>query len=125
MTTKTLTLDVGGMTCAACVGRVERGLKKVDGVQDAAVNLATERASVTYDPALTTPAQLVKTVQDTGYEAGTAELSFPVEGMTCAACVGRVERGLQKAEGVLSASVNLATERASVTYLPAATSPPH
>ncbi|WP_052195287.1 heavy metal translocating P-type ATPase [Deinococcus radiopugnans] len=123
MTTKTLTLDVGGMTCAACVGRVERGLKKVDGVQDAAVNLATERASVTYDPALTTPAQLVKTVQDTGYEAGTAELSFPVEGMTCAACVGRVERGLQKAEGVLSASVNLATERASVTYLPAATSP--
>ncbi|GGL80985.1 ATPase [Deinococcus aerolatus] len=123
MTTKTLTLDVGGMTCAACVGRVERGLKKVDGVQDAAVNLATERASVTYDPARTTVAQLVDTVKDTGYEARTTELSFPVEGMTCAACVGRVERGLQKAEGVLSASVNLATERANVTYLPAATSP--
>ena len=111
------------MTCAACVGRVERGLKKVDGVQDAAVNLATERASVTYDPARTTVAQLVDTVKDTGYEARTTELSFPVEGMTCAACVGRVERGLQKAEGVLSASVNLATERANVTYLPAATSP--
>ncbi|CAM4437537.1 heavy metal translocating P-type ATPase [Deinococcus marmoris] len=120
---KTLSLDVGGMTCAACVGRVERGLKKVDGVQDAAVNLATERASVTYDPALTNAAQLAQTVKDTGYETRTAELSFPVEGMTCAACVGRVERGLQKAEGVLSASVNLATERANVTYLPAATSP--
>ncbi|MDV6375905.1 heavy metal translocating P-type ATPase [Deinococcus sp. ZS9-10] len=120
---KTLTLDVDGMTCAACVGRVERGLKKVDGVQDAAVNLATERASVTYDPALTNAAQLVETIKDTGYETRTAELSFPVEGMTCAACVGRVERGLQKAEGVLSASVNLATERATVTYLPAATSP--
>ncbi|WP_075836870.1 heavy metal translocating P-type ATPase [Deinococcus marmoris] len=120
---KTLTLDVGGMTCAACVGRVERGLKKVNGVQDVAVNLATERASVTYDPALTNAAQLVETVKDTGYETRTAELSFPVEGMTCAACVGRVERGLQKAEGVLSASVNLATERANVTYLPASTSP--
>ncbi|QFP78347.1 cadmium-translocating P-type ATPase [Deinococcus sp. AJ005] len=120
---KTLNLDVGGMTCAACVGRVERGLKKVDGVQDAAVNLATERASVTYDPALTNAAQLVEVVKDTGYETRTAELSFPVEGMTCAACVGRVERGLQKAEGVLSASVNLATERANVTYLPTTTSP--
>ncbi len=123
MTTKTLTLDVGGMTCAACVGRVERGLKRVEGVQEAAVNLATERASVTYDPALTDAAALVKTVQDAGYEARTAEVSFAVEGMTCAACVGRVERGLKKTQGVLGASVNLATERASVTYLPAATSP--
>jgi Cu+-exporting ATPase len=123
MTTKTLTLEVGGMTCAACVGRVERGLKKVDGVQDAAVNLATERASVTYDPARTTAAQLVDIVKDTGYEARTDELSFPIEGMTCAACVGRVERGLQRVDGVLSASVNLATERASVTFLPAVTSP--
>ena len=119
---KTLDLDISGMTCAACVGRVERGLKKVAGVQDAAVNLATERASVTFDPALTTPAALVQQVHDTGYEAVTAQTTFPVAGMTCAACVGRVERALNKVGGVLSASVNLATERASVTYLPAATS---
>ena len=123
MTTKTLDIDVGGMTCAACVGRVERGLKKVSGVQDASVNLATERATVTFDPAVTNPAALVRQVADTGYEARTAELSFPVQGMTCAACVGRVERALNRVDGVLGASVNLATERASVQYLPAATSP--
>ncbi|WP_104989730.1 heavy metal translocating P-type ATPase [Deinococcus sp. NW-56] len=123
MNTKTLDLDIGGMTCAACVGRVERGLKKVDGVEEAVVNLATERATVTFDPARTNPAALIQKVQDTGYEARTAELSFPVEGMTCAACVGRVERALGRAEGVLNASVNLATERATVTYLPAATTP--
>ncbi|WP_135228876.1 heavy metal translocating P-type ATPase [Deinococcus fonticola] len=123
MTTKTLDIDVGGMTCAACVGRVERGLKKVEGVQEANVNLATERATVTFDPALTSPAALIQKVVDTGYEARTAELSFPVGGMTCAACVGRVERALNKVDGVLGASVNLATERASVQYLPAATSP--
>ncbi|MPY67561.1 copper-translocating P-type ATPase [Deinococcus sp. SDU3-2] len=123
MDTKTLDLDIGGMTCAACVGRVERGLKKVDGVENAVVNLATERATVTFDPARTTPAALVQQVEDVGYEARTAELSFPVEGMTCAACVGRVERALGKTEGVLNASVNLATERATVTYLPAATTP--
>ncbi|GGI85069.1 heavy metal translocating P-type ATPase [Deinococcus wulumuqiensis] len=120
---KTITLDVSGMTCAACVGRVERGLKKVEGVQDASVNLATERASVTFDPAVTSAAALVQQVVDTGYDAPTAEMSFPVGGMTCAACVGRVERALGKQEGVLSASVNLATERASVRYLPASVSP--
>ncbi|MCP2014271.1 Cu+-exporting ATPase [Deinococcus sp. HSC-46F16] len=123
MNTKTLDLDIGGMTCAACVGRVERGLKRVDGVENAVVNLATERATVTFDPARTDAAALVQKVQDVGYEARTAELSFPVEGMTCAACVGRVERALGRAEGVLNASVNLATERATVTYLPAATTP--
>ena len=120
---KTITLDVSGMTCAACVGRVERGLKKVEGVQDASVNLATERASVTFDPAVTSAAALVQQVVDTGYDAPSAEVSFPVGGMTCAACVGRVERALGKQEGVLSASVNLATERASVRYLPASVSP--
>ncbi len=120
---KTLTLDISGMTCAACVGRVERGLSKVDGVQDASVNLATERASVTFDPAVTSAAALVEKVRDIGYDAPAAELSFPVTGMTCAACVGRVERALGKQPGVLSASVNLATERANVKYLPASVSP--
>ncbi|WP_291426567.1 heavy metal translocating P-type ATPase [Deinococcus sp.] len=120
---KTLTLEISGMTCAACVGRVERGLSKVEGVQNASVNLATERASVTFDPALTSAAALVEKVRDIGYDAPAAELSFPVAGMTCAACVGRVERALSKQPGVLSASVNLATERASVNYLPASVSP--
>lgn len=118
---KTITLPISGMTCAACVGRVERGLSKVDGVQEASVNLATERASVTFDPAQTSPAALVQKVHDLGYEAPSAETSFPVSGMTCAACVGRVERALKKVDGVLDASVNLATERASVRYFPTVT----
>ncbi|WP_288403199.1 copper ion binding protein, partial [uncultured Deinococcus sp.] len=127
----TLDFDIGGMTCAACVGRVERGLKKVPGVKDVAVNLATERARVAYDPGLTSPEALAQAVGDIGYEARlprpeparTAELSFAVGGMTCAACVGRVERGLKKVPGVQEATVNLATERAHVVYLPDAADP--
>jgi Cu+-exporting ATPase len=122
---RTLEVSVGGMTCAACVGRVERGLNKVDGVLGAAVNLATERATVQYDPAKTTPDALLETVRATGYEPLTQSLDLGITGMTCAACVGRVERGLEKVDGVLGATVNLATERATVTYLPAQTSLAH
>ncbi|GGM21678.1 heavy metal translocating P-type ATPase [Deinococcus aerophilus] len=116
-------IGVQGMTCASCVGRVERGLKKVEGVEDAAVNLATERARVRFDPARTDARTLIATVRDVGYEPVTAELELPITGMTCANCVGRVERALSKVNGVLSASVNLASERAQVVYLPVATTP--
>jgi len=122
-TTRTLELGVQGMTCASCVGSVERGLVKVEGVETAVVNLATERATVTYDPALTSPQALLDKVKDVGYEPVTSTLDLGVQGMTCANCVGRVERALGKVNGVLSASVNLATERATVTYLPSAVSP--
>jgi Cu+-exporting ATPase len=118
-------VGVSGMTCAACVGRVERGLKKVDGVLEASVNLATERATVQYDPSRTTPDALLETVRATGYEPLTQQIDLSITGMTCAACVGRVERALQKVDGVLGATVNLATERATVTYLPAQTSLAH
>ncbi|MCD0164051.1 heavy metal translocating P-type ATPase [Deinococcus sp. 12RED42] len=121
--THTIELGIQGMTCASCVGRVERGLKKVDGVQDATVNLATERATVTYDPALTGPDVLLAKIKDVGYEPLVSTAELGIQGMTCASCVGRVERALKKVDGVLSASVNLATERASVTYLPASVSP--
>ncbi|MFC4455686.1 heavy metal translocating P-type ATPase [Deinococcus sonorensis] len=121
--TKTLELGVQGMTCASCVGRVERGLKRVEGVDDVAVNLATERATVQYDPARTSPQTLLDTVRDVGYEPVLSALEFGVQGMTCANCVGRVERALKKMDGVVSASVNLATERATVQYLPAAVGP--
>jgi Cu+-exporting ATPase len=120
--TKTLELGVQGMTCASCVGRVERGLNKVEGVENATVNLATERATVQYDPALTSPQALLDSVKDTGYQPVTSTLDLGVQGMTCANCVGRVERALGKVEGVLSATVNLATERATVQYLPSAVS---
>jgi len=121
--TQTIELGVQGMTCASCVGRVERGLKKVDGVEDATVNLATERATVTYDPAVTTPQALLDKVKAVGYEPVLSHIDLGVQGMTCANCVGRVERALKKVDGVIGATVNLATERASIEYLPASVSP--
>ena len=110
-------LPVEGMTCASCVGRVERALKKVPGVRDAVVNLATEKASLSLDD----PAQAravvpaaIAAVEKAGYAVPQRRFDLQVDGMTCASCVGRVERALQKVPGVQSASVNLATARASV-----------
>ncbi|RIH81875.1 Copper-transporting P-type ATPase [Calidithermus terrae] len=119
--TKELQIGVQGMTCAACVNRVERGLKKVEGVEAASVNLATESARVAYDPAATTPQALLEKIEEVGYTPVVAEAGFGVTGMTCAACVNRVERALKRLDGVLEAMVNLATERATVRYLPAST----
>lgn len=109
------------MTCAACVNRVERGLGKLEGVELASVNLATERARVVYDPEKTSPQALLEKVREAGYTPEVAEIELGVSGMTCAACVNRVERALRKLDGVLEARVNLATERAWVKYLPAST----
>jgi P-type Cu+ transporter len=118
---KELQIGVQGMTCAACVARVERGLGKLEGVTSASVNLATEHASIAYDPDKITPQALLDKVVEIGYIPLTDTVELGVTGMTCAACVQRVEKALNKVPGVLNASVNLATERASVTYLPATT----
>jgi heavy metal translocating P-type ATPase len=107
-----IVLDVEGMTCASCVGRVERALKAVPGVQSASVNLATERAEVT--GAAVDRALLVKAVEDAGYDVTSRPVDLQIEGMTCASCVARVERALKTVPGVTDASVNLATERAHV-----------
>ncbi|MEG0557445.1 MAG: heavy metal translocating P-type ATPase, partial [Comamonas sp.] len=110
-------LQVEGMTCASCVGRVERALKKVPGVQQAVVNLATEKASLTIDDPAQASAilpQVVAAIEKAGYVVPTQSVDLQVNGMTCASCVGRVERALKKVPGVQSATVNLATERASV-----------
>lgn len=120
--TAEIRFDVQGMTCAACVGRVERTLKKQPGVESATVNLAMEQATVAYDPATADLAGLLEAVNDAGYEPVRAHLELGVQGMTCASCVGRVERAIRKLPGVLVASVNLATEKASVDYLPASVS---
>ncbi len=134
-----VSLPITGMTCASCVRRVERALAKVEGVGEASVNLATEKARVTYDPAVVRPDQLKAAVEKAGYgvrELPPEELSptpasnptptaatpaqgeatLPIEGMTCASCVRRVERALTKVPGVSAANVNLATERATVAY---------
>ncbi len=118
MATKQLTLPVTGMTCASCASRIERGLKKVSGVETAQVNLASEQATVTYNPQQVQPQELVAAVENSGYGVISDQVEFPVTGMTCASCASRIERALKKTDGVLNASVNLATERASVTYAP-------
>ncbi len=127
-----LELAVEGMTCASCVARIERKLGKVPGVAEASVNLATEQAHVRYDPAAVDTAQLIGAIEAAGYTArplaavpapaaspaGPAQQELAISGMTCASCIARVERALGKVPGVVDASVNLATERATVTYDP-------
>jgi Cu+-exporting ATPase len=112
-----VTIPVTGMTCASCVRRVERALSKKEGVAEASVNFAAEKASVSYEPAATSPEELVGVIREAGYGADVRETTFGVTGMTCASCVGRVERALEKVPGVLDASVNFATEKATVGYL--------
>jgi Cu+-exporting ATPase len=112
-----ISIPVMGMTYASCVRRVERTLSEKKGVAEASVNFAAEKASVTYDPTTTNPDDLIWAIRDAGYGADVRETTFSVTGMTCASCVGRVERALEKVPGVLEASVNLANERATVEYL--------
>ena len=112
-----ISIPVTGMSCASCVRRVERTLSGKEGVAEASVNFATEKASVTYEPAATSPDKLIGAIRDAGYGADVREVTFEVKGMTCASCVGRVERVLKKVPGVLEARVNLANERATVEYL--------
>jgi Cu+-exporting ATPase len=107
----TMALPVQGMTCASCAGRVERALSRVPGVVSASVNLASERAEVR---GTAPPASLAEAIRGAGYAVQEVERSFGIEGMTCASCAARVERALARLPGVTSASVNLASERATL-----------
>ncbi|MBY4769681.1 heavy metal translocating P-type ATPase [Burkholderia ambifaria] len=119
----TIELEIDGMTCASCVSRVEKALAKVPGVTRASVNLATERATIDAAPDVSA-SRLAEAVQQAGYGAtavaatpplaASRDLEFDIGGMTCASCAGRVEKALAAVPGVARASVNLATERASV-----------
>ncbi|MFC1884184.1 copper ion binding protein [Thermodesulfobacteriota bacterium] len=118
-------LDIQGMTCATCVRRVEQGLGDLEGVDKASVNFATENAMVDYEPTKVEVEDLVKKVGDLGYKVinfekssggGPNKTTVSVGGMTCAACVRRVESALQSAKGVSDAAVNLATGRATITH---------
>ena len=113
-----VTLPITGMTCAACVGHVSSALDKVPGVEDVRVNLATENATLILDGDAPPFQTLADAVQDAGYGVKTRKTSLSIGGMTCAACVSHVEGALTGVEGVAAASVNLATERASVEYVP-------
>ena len=111
-----LSLPVSGMTCASCVGRVERAISAIPGVKTASVNLATERADVTFIGAAD-PQAVVEAIERAGYAVHEETTELAVQDMTCASCVGRVEKGLRQVPGVIEASVNLATERARVRHL--------
>jgi len=119
---KEINIDIAGMTCASCVARVERQLRKQPGVCEATVNLATEKATISYDDTRTDPATLTQAIRDAGYDPQVKTQELAITGMTCASCVGRVERTLGKLPGIISASVNLATEKAHIDYLPASCS---
>ena len=113
-----LHLPVEGMTCAACVAHVEGALKGVPGVSSAKVNLATEKAAVELDSGKVALEELVRAVDEVGYTIPVERADLNIGGMTCASCVAHVEGALIGVQGVLSASVNLATERATVEYVP-------
>ncbi len=115
MSSATHTLPVSGMTCASCAGRVERALLKVPGVASASVNLANEQVRVESSEA--DVATLIEAVQKAGYGVPVQSLVLAIDGMTCASCVGHVERALLKVPGVRSAAVNLASERAHVEVI--------
>ena len=122
MSDKNVTLPVTGMTCANCALNIERNVKKLPGIKEMNVNFATEQASVAFDTDEIRINDVVEKIHDAGYGVATATVEFPVTGMTCANCAMTIERTLQKkVPGVLGASVNFASERARVEYIPSLT----
>ncbi|WML47160.1 heavy metal translocating P-type ATPase [Neobacillus sp. PS3-34] len=115
---KEVQLPITGMTCAACAARIEKGLKKIEGVNEASVNLALEKASLKYDSSVTSVAAFEKKISDLGYGVASEKAELDIIGMTCAACSARIEKGLNKLDGINKAAVNLALETATVEYNP-------
>lgn len=117
--TKQSSMQITGMTCAACANRIEKGLSKLEGVQNANVNFAMERATVTYDPNKTDVSQMEQSIQKLGYSTVKDAVDLQLTGMTCAACATKIEKSLNKLPGVSRATVNFAMETAHVEYNPA------
>lgn len=118
-------IKISGMTCAACAQRIEKAVNKLEGVSKASVNFATEKLSVEYDNQKAPVTKIKETIQKAGYgvieEVQNNTVTIPIGGMTCAACAQRIEKAVGKTEGVLKASVNYATEKATVEYDPTKT----
>ncbi|MFQ5882830.1 MAG: heavy metal translocating P-type ATPase [Candidatus Methylomirabilales bacterium] len=119
---KLIELPIKGMSCASCAAHIEKTLRGLPGVQQATVNFATEKATVKYEPNGADPRVLVEAVRDAGYEVPLAQATLSIGAMTCASCVSHVERALNGVDGVAAANVNLATEKATITYIPGVTS---
>ncbi|MFQ5598864.1 MAG: heavy metal translocating P-type ATPase, partial [Nitrospiria bacterium] len=119
-------LPVSGMSCASCSARVEKGLASVPGVKAASVNFATGKASLKIElngPPNATIEALIEKTRKIGYDVETKEAIIKIEGMSCASCVSKIEKSLLSTRGILRASVNLATEKASVVYIPTLADP--
>ncbi|MDQ0256203.1 Cu+-exporting ATPase [Evansella vedderi] len=116
MSNQETTLKISGMSCAACATRIEKGLSRMDGVEEASVNFALERSKVVYDPSKTKVKDFEDKIEKLGFKVVNEKVEFDVAGMTCAACANRIEKRLSKMEGVSSANVNFALETLKVEY---------
>jgi Cu+-exporting ATPase len=115
---KEANIQITGMTCAACATRIEKGLNKMGGVEQATVNLALEKSSIKYDPSKLSEEDFEKKIEALGYGVVKQKAEFDITGMTCAACATRIEKGLNKMEGIAIANVNLALEKATLEFNP-------
>jgi Cu+-exporting ATPase len=115
---KETNFQITGMTCAACATRIEKGIKKMEGVKEANVNLALEKSSIKYDPDVISTLDFHKKIQDLGYDVVKEKKEFNIAGMTCAACATRIEKRLNKLDGIDKATVNFALETVLVEYNP-------
>jgi Cu+-exporting ATPase len=111
-------IPITGMSCASCAAKIEKGLASMEGVTKSSVNFAAEKATVVFHSEQTDLSHLIDKVKDLGYGATVEKVILPIQGMTCASCVNKVEKALSSLKGVVHASVNFATERASVEYIP-------
>lgn len=115
---KEANFQITGMTCAACATRIEKGISKMEGVEQANVNLALEKSSIQYDPSKLNEGDFEKKIEALGYGVVKQKAEFDITGMTCAACATRIEKGLNKLQGVGTANVNLALEKATIEFNP-------
>jgi Cu+-exporting ATPase len=115
---KRIDLPITGMSCASCASRIQNSLAKMSGVENAAVNFAAEKATIYYNPVEASVSEFIKLIKDQGYGVTVSKITIPVKGMTCASCVQKVQKVLSSLNGVLSAGVNFATEKATVEYIP-------
>ncbi|UCE41546.1 MAG: copper-translocating P-type ATPase [Candidatus Aminicenantes bacterium] len=111
-------LPIVGMSCAGCASTVQKNLAALKGVESASVNFGTTQATVLFQPQLVDPADLISQVRKSGYDVGIASVEIPIQGMHCASCVQAIEKALLKEKGITKASVNLASEKAKIEYIP-------
>ncbi|MDO8681966.1 MAG: heavy metal translocating P-type ATPase [Armatimonadota bacterium] len=117
MPVKILELPITGISCSACAAKIEKGVAKLTGIEEANVNCATNVLTVKYDPAAASPKELLRTITDLGYGAGAERMTIPVNGMQCASCVRKVESALEALDGVVTAEANYASGKVFVNYI--------